>query len=235
MFYDRGTMQQRFDFASADRQRWRAALQPLIVRVEAPPRRSPIGALVKSLISGRTLDVVSLAAYNRQCRRFPSPAALARATPAAIRRAIAEVNFAEGKARWLARSMAQIARERPDFDLDILGEIPLEAALAWLERLPGVGRKVAAATLNGSRLGRRVFIVDTHVLRVMQRLGFVGDHADIRITSEQVTAGAPDWDGDDFLMFHVATKRLGQTFCRPETPDCAHCPLAFDCPSAGCV
>ena len=228
-------MQQRFDFASADLQRWRAALQPLLVRVELPPRRSPIGALVKSLISGRTLDAVSLAAYHRLCRRFPSPASLARATPAAIRRVIAEVNFAEAKAQWLAASMAQIARERPDFDLDFLGAIPLEAALAWLERLMGVGRKVAAATLNGSRLGRRVFIVDTHVLRVMQRLGFVGPHADIRMASEQVTAGAPDWDGDDFLLFHVATKRLGQLFCRPEAPDCAHCPLAFDCPSAGCV
>ncbi|WP_442680382.1 endonuclease III domain-containing protein [Sphingomonas sp. ASY06-1R] len=121
----------------------------------------------------------------------------------------------------------------PHLHLDFLGEVPLKDALAWLEQLPGVARKVSAATLNGSTLRRPVFIVDTHVQRVLQRLGFVGAHADIQAVSEQVTAGAPDWSGDDFLAFHVATKRLGQRVCRPEAPDCAHCPLAFDCPSAG--
>ncbi|WP_420136843.1 endonuclease III domain-containing protein [Sphingomonas sp.] len=228
-------MQQRFDFASADLERWRTALAPLLVRVELPPARSPIGALVKSLISSRTLDAVSLAAYHRLCRIYPSPARLARATPAAIQRAIAEVAYADSKAAHLTETMALIQREHPAFDLEFLGEIPLRDALAWLERLPGVARKVAAATLNGSRLRRPVFIVDTHVQRVMQRLEFVGAHADMQLISEQVTAGAPHWSGADFLRFHVATKRLGQTLCRPETPDCVHCPLAFDCPSAGRV
>ena len=235
MFYYRLVMQQRFEFVSADLERWRTALQPSLVRVEHPPVRSPIGALVKSLISSRTLDPVSLAAYRRLCRRFPSPQQLARAAPAAIRRTIAEVTFAERKAVQLAECMARIEREHADFDLAFLGNMPLNDALAWLERLPGVARKVAAATLNGSWLRRPVFIVDTHVQRVMQRLGFVDPHADIRTISEQVTAGAPDWSGDDFLWFHVATKRLGQLVCRPEAPHCLHCPLAFACPSAGRV
>jgi endonuclease III len=224
-------MQQRFDFASADLDRWRDALCPLAA-LPPPTRRSPIGALVKSLISGRTRDAVSLAAYHRLCRAFPAPAALARATPAAIARVIADVTFAEAKAEWLTQAMARIARARPDFDLAFLGQVPLDAALAWLEALPGVGRKVAAATLNASTLGRPVFIVDSHVLRVMQRLGFVGAHADAETASAQVTAGAPGWSGDDFLLFHVATKRVGQLFCRPEARHCAACPLAFDCPAA---
>jgi endonuclease-3 len=225
-------MQQRFDFACADLDRWREALRPLLATVTLLPRRSPIGALVKSLISSRTRDAVSVAAYERLCRRFPSPGELARATVAQIRYAIANVTFAEAKAQWLADAMRQIARERPDFDLGFLRAMPLDEALAWLERLPGVARKVAAATLNGSRLDRPVFIVDTHVLRVMQRLGFVGPGTDMQAVSEQVTAGAPDWSGEDFLRFHVAIKRVGQLFCRPDAPDCAHCPLAFDCPSA---
>lgn len=232
MFYPTDVMQQRFDFACADLDRWRLALLPLAATVVPLERRSPIGALVKSLISGRTRDAVSLRAYRRLCRRFPSPAMLARATPAAIARVIANVTFPEAKAQWLADGMRRIARERPDFDLDFLGAIPIEAALAWLESLPGVARKVAAATLNGSRLNRPIFIVDTHVLRVLQRLGFVGPHADIRAASEQVTAGAPYWSGNDFLMFHVGTKRVGQLFCRPAAPHCVLCPLACDCPSA---
>jgi endonuclease-3 len=228
-------MQQRFDFACADLDRWREALRPLLATIETRPRRSPIGALVKSLISGRTRDAVSLAAYERLRRRFPSPAALARASVGQVQHAIADVTFAEAKAQWLTETMRQIARDRPDFDLAFLGRIPLDAALMWLERLPGIARKVAAATLNGSTLNRPIFIVDTHVLRVMQRLGFVGHGADIQTASEQVTAGAPNWSGDDFLLFHIGTKRVGQLFCRPDIPHCAHCPLAFDCPSANAL
>jgi endonuclease III len=224
-------MQQRFDFVSSDLERWRLALRPLLHGIVLPPRRAPIGALVKSLISGRTLDAISLRAYHRLRRIFPSPECLARAAPRAIERAIADVTFSEVKAVWLSQGMRRIARERPDFDLDFLGSVPVSRALAWLERLPGVGRKVAAAALNASQLSRPVLIVDTHVLRVLRRLGFVARNADIRTTSEQATAAVPCWSGDDFLLFHVAAKRLGQLFCRPEAPDCAHCPLAFDCPS----
>ena len=231
MFYTSLTVQQRFDFACADLDRWRHALHPLATTVAPLRRRSPIGALVKSLISGRTLDAVSLRAYHRLCRRFPAPALLARATPKAIARAIADVTFPEAKAEWLAASMRQIAHERSDFNLDFLAEMPIHAALAWLERLPGVARKVAASTLNGSRLNRPIFIVDTHVLRVLLRLGFVGPHEDMQAASEQVTAGAPSWSGDDFLLFHVGAKRVGQLFCRPDVTHCATCPLAFDCPS----
>ena len=211
-------MQQRFDFACADLDRWQGALLPLLATVPSLPRRSPIGALVKSLISSRTRDAVSLAAYEHLCRRFSSPAKLARATIPQIRHAIADVTFADVKAQWLADAMRHIACERPDFDLDFLGAMPLDAALAWLERLPGVARKVAAATLNGSRLNRPVFIVDTHVLRVMQRLGFVAPDADMQVTSEQVTAGAPNWSGDDFLRFHVGLKRVGQIAGNARSP-----------------
>lgn len=225
-------MQQRFDFASSDLERWREALQPMLEGIVLLPRRSPIGALVKSLISGRTRDPVSLRAYRRLCRLFPSPAHLAGAPAAEIEHAIRDVTFAEIKARWLAEGMRRIRNERPDFDLDFLASLPIAEALLWLERLPGVGRKVAAAALNASRLARPVFIVDTHVLRVLQRLGFVGPRAEIRTASEEVTAALPCWTGDDFLWFHVAVKRLGQTFCRPEAPDCAHCPLSFHCPMA---
>ncbi len=148
-----------------------------------------------------------------------------------ILRIIADVNHAEAKAAHLAETMGRIGCERPDFDLDFLGSLPLDAAVAWLERLRGVGRKVAASTLNASRLNRPIFIADTHIVRVLQRLHFIDRHGDYRIASEQVTAGAPDWSGDDFLEFHRMTKRLGQRVCRPVAPHCTACPLARDCPS----
>jgi len=223
-------MQQSFDFVASDIARWRDRLVPVADR-RPLRRRKPVWQLVKSLISGRTRDPVSLAAYLRLRDRFGSAAGIAGAPPVAIERAIANVTFAEIKAKWLTAALRRIQRERPDFNLDFLGALPLETALAWLERLPGVGRKVAASALNASTLGMPVLIVDSHVLRVLERLGFIGRGAGAQLASERATAAMRDWGAEDFLHFHIAMKRLGQTACRFETPDCAACPLTVDCPS----
>jgi endonuclease-3 len=224
-------MQASFAFAASDVAEWRALLGPVILPRR---RRAPIGQLVKSIISARTRDAVSTAAYDRLVARYGTPARLARAKPAAVARAIGDVTFAESKAALLLAALQQIERQDGGFALAHLTVRPLADALAWLEQLPGVGRKVSASTLNASTLARPVMIVDTHVLRVLQRLGFVPPAADYRAASEAVTAAMPAWPGDDFLGFHIALKRLGQARCRWDAPDCAACPLSANgaCPGA---
>lgn len=226
MFY-RAPMQVAFAFAAADIVRWHAHLGPVAVPRR---RRSPVGQLVKSMISARTRDAVSTAAYDRLVARYGGPAALARATAAEVARTIGAVTFAEAKAAHVIEALRRIAATDRGFALAHLAELPLSDALAWLERLPGVARKVSASTLNASTLRRPVMIVDTHVLRALQRLGFVPKAADYRAASEAVTAAMPAWTGDDFLGFHIALKHLGQALCRWDAPDCAGCPLAADCP-----
>ena len=183
-------MQVAFAFAAADIAGWYAQLGPVAILRH---RRSPVGQLVKSMISARTRDAVSTAAYDRLVDRYGGPAALARATPAAIARTICGVTFAEAKAAHLVAALRRIAATDGGFALARLAELPLGDALAWLERLPGVARKVSASTLNASTLRRPVMIVDTHVLRVLQRLGFVPATADYRAASEAVTAAMPNW------------------------------------------
>lgn len=222
-------MQAAFAFAAHDIMGWRARLGPVVLPRR---RRSPVGQLVKSLLSARTRDAVSTAAYDRLIARYGAPTALARAAPATVARMICDVTFAEAKAVQLTAALARIAAEDGGFALDHLATRPLAEALGWLERLPGVARKVSASTLNASTLGRPVMIVDTHVLRVLGRLGFVGPAADYRAGSEAVTAAMPGWTGDDFLGLHIAMKRLGQTVCRWDVPECHACPLAADCLTA---
>lgn len=222
-------MQESLGFAAADIAFWRSQLGPVALPRR---RRSAVGQLVKSIISARTRDAVSTAAYDRLVARYGAPAALAAATPTAVALVIGDVTFAEAKADHVVAALRRIAAADGGFALDHLRERPLADALGWLERLPGVARKVSASTLNASTLGRPVMIVDTHVLRVLQRLGFVSSTADYRAASEAVTTAMPDWTGDDFLGFHIALKRLGQTTCRWDVPACATCPLAADCPTS---
>jgi endonuclease-3 len=224
-------MQAQFGFCGHDDlTRWRGALAPLLP--DTPhARRSPIGQLVKSMLGGRTRDAVTLAAYGRLVAAFGSPKRVARASPDEVAALVGDVTFAEEKAAHVVETLRRIGSERPDYRLDFLGAMPVPWALNWLERFPGVGRKVAASTLNASTLDRPVLIVDSHVLRVLQRLGFVAPHAEPRAASEAVTAAMPDWRGGDFLDFHIVTKRLGQLVCHHDAPDCAACPLAAECPS----
>lgn len=225
-------MQTTFDFASVDLGRWHRKLgvfrHPLIL---TPPRR-PVAQLIKSIISGRTLDAVSQAAFDRMVARFGGPARLAAASAADVKRTIDDVTFAADKARYVIGALRQLRDGPYGFDLTPLRDRPLGDALAFLEQLPGVARKVSASTLNASTLSMPVLIVDTHVLRVLKRLRAIGPHADYRAASETVTAAMPHWTGPDFLAFHTSLKRLGQTICRADVPWCGACPLADDCPTA---
>jgi endonuclease III len=225
-------MQRQFDFLAVDIERWRGRLAPMLKGVEMLPRRRPIGQLVKSIMSSRTRDAVSQAAFDRLTRHYCTVGRLAASKPKAVEAIISDVTHAPAKAEWLVAALARIRHEYGGFDLGFMGEMPLADSLACLERLDGVRRKVAASTLNASTLGLPVLIVDTHVLRVLRRLSAISPTASYREASDAVTGAMADWTGDDFLLFHVAMKRLGQAFCHDRAPNCRACPLAADCPTA---
>ncbi|WP_420141316.1 endonuclease III domain-containing protein [Sphingomonas sp.] len=223
-------MQMAFGFGASDYARWQARLAPVRASLTLLPPRRPLDQLAKSMISGRTRDAVSQRAFDRLIAWFTSAARLADANVREVEAAIAEVTFAADKASYIVEAMRRLRAGPFGFRLEALAAMPLGRALAFLETLPGVGRKVAASTLNAGTLGLPVMIVDTHVLRVLRRLGAVDARADTRAASEAVTAAMPGWRGADFLAFHVGLKRLGQTLCRAEAaPLCDACPLADTC------
>ncbi len=92
---------------------------------------------------------------------------------------------------------------------------------------PGVGPKVAAATLNASTLAMPVLIVDSHVHRILLRFGLIGPRATAEQGRDVVTAASND--ARALLELFVRLKRLGQTVCRPYAAQCGGCPLAPRC------
>jgi endonuclease III len=195
---------------------------------EVGPARTPIGQLVKSLISSRTYDAVSLHAYEQLVATF-SWSEIAAAPADRIEAPIAAVQFADIKARHLGEALRRVEAEHPGFDLEFLGKLSDADALAWLERLPGVGRKVAASVLNFSTLNRKAFVIDTHVLRILRRLGMVGPRATTAAAYDRVMGAVAGWSAVELAELHVQMKRLGQRVCRPQRPRCGTCPLMGDC------
>lgn len=189
-------MQAAFDFGMDDIAFMRSVLTQRFGRLARFERREPVWQMLRSLLGAQTYDRIAEPALERLRHRWPDPRDLARARPAAVRAVIGDVTHADDKAERLVAALAWIGRERPDHDLSFLHTWSVDDALVWLERLPGVGPKVAAATLNASTLRMPVFIVDSHVHRILLRFGFIGPRATARDGRDAVTAaGHVDADG----------------------------------------
>lgn len=194
-------------------------------------RRDPVSQLVKSIISSQTYDAVSAAAYLRLQLHYPNWDALMRAPEADVRSLIADVTYAEKKAPCLQATLHTIHAQRGALTLDFLARFSSESALAWLERMHGIGRKIAAAVVNFSALRGYAFVIDTHVLRVAQRVGWISPHIKTAEKAYQplMQLIPPNWGADDLYEMHWLMKRLGQSFCRRATLDCRECPLRSMC------
>ncbi len=191
--------------------------------------RSPIGALVKSIISNRTRDDVSLRAYNNLTALYPDWRDMASATHEAITWAIAEVTYPEPKARHLLETLNHIGRIYPDFDLGFLKDLPVARVLDWLQILPGVGPKVAAATVNFSTLGQAALVMDTHILRVFGRLDIAPAGKSPAAAYDLVMSALQTWTAPELCELHVLVKHLGQVNCHAGFMECRTCPLTSLC------
>jgi endonuclease-3 len=192
-------------------------------------RPDPVPQFILALIGTRTRDAVSEKAVTDLHAALRSWENLPEADPDAIAAMIGDVRFAADKAVRLVAAARMISLRRGSLDLDFLNGWPVEDALAWLRRLPGVRTKVAAATLNFSALRKRAFVVDTHVLRVSICLGLLPARADFEAGYRLLMRRLPnDWDADDLFELHWLMKLHGQTICRPR-PGNGACPLARFC------
>ena len=199
---------------------------------QRPVRRlDPLSQTIKSLLSARTYDATSWASFVQLRKAFPDWSALGDTPPAEIEKLIAPVTHAEQKARQLP-VLVRVLRTRPrGLHLGFLSDHPVEGAIAWLRELPGLGPMAAAATLNFSTLAMRAFVVDTHVHRVLKRLGLVSRRGDVAEAYEQMMSLIPaHWSADDLFELHWLLKGLGQDTCTAQLALCGRCPLKELCP-----
>ena len=96
-----------------------------------------------------------------------------------------------------------------------------------LVRLPGVARKTA--NVVAAELGHpQGVVVDTHVRRLSQRLGFTRHHDPVKIERDLVRlVPRDDWGiFPHLLIWH------GRRVCVARSPRCAECVVADLCPAA---
>jgi endonuclease-3 len=192
------------------------------------PHGDPMTELVLTILSQNTSDTNSGRAFARLLAAFPTWEALLAADPMDIAEAIKIGGLAQIKAPRIKALLSEVWERVGSFDLSFLAEMPLEEARSWLRSLPGVGPKTAACVLLFA-FGRPALPVDTHVLRVAQRLGLVS----LKTTAEQAHVLLEGMlTPEQVYPFHVGLIRHGRRICHAKRPLCEQCILHGGCPSA---
>jgi endonuclease-3 len=181
--------------------------------------KNPLELLVATILSAQTTDVRVNAVTPALFAKYPTAADYAAADPTELEEDIRSTGFFRNKAKSL-RGMAHALVD------EYGGEVP--RTMEDLVALPGVGRKTANVVLGNAFGIDEGVVVDTHVRRLSNRLGFTV-HSDPEKIEMDLMQTVPRRDWTVFshlLILH------GRSVCKARKPACGDCVVNDLCPSA---
>lgn len=182
----------------------------------------PFQLLVATVLSAQTTDRRVNGITPALFAAFPTAHALAAADRAVIEQIIRPTGFFRAKTDSLLGLSAALVEQ---FD----GKVPGE--LHQLVTLPGVGRKTANVVL-GNAFDVPGITVDTHVARLIGRLGWVESGVARDPVKAEHALGALFPRRDWTMVCHRLIWH-GRRCCHAKKPACGACPVARWCPAFG--
>ena len=180
--------------------------------------RSDVELLVSVMLSAQTTDVNVNRVTETLFRKYHRPEDYLAVPVEELENDIRPTGFFRQKTKSIRGTMKMLIE---DFD----GEVP--RTLDELTRLPGVARKTA--NVVASELGdTQGIVVDTHVRRLSQRLGFTRQDDPVKIERDLQRLVPREYWGvfPHLLIWH------GRRVCIARNPHCEECVLSDLCPSA---
>lgn len=181
--------------------------------VETPlNHKNAFELLVATVLSAQTLDTTVNKISPKFFEKYPTPKLLAQADERNIERLLLGVNYYKTKARNIIKLAQMLIAEYGS-------EVP--ATMEELDKLPGVGRKTANVVLaewfykhaGNLPVG---FVVDTHVIRVSNRLGLTTQKEPEKVEQDLMKLfPREEWSEMALrLVFH------GRYMCKARNPEC---------------
>jgi len=181
--------------------------------------KSPFQLILATVLSAQSTDVMVNKITPELFERWPTPKALCNAEPGEVERVLSKIGMYRQKTKNVIGLSKLLVEEHQS-------EVP--RTLDELVKLPGVGRKTANVVLGVAFGTPEGVVVDTHVQRISQRLGWT-KHTEPQDIERDLMSLFPrsDWDMlSHTLIFH------GRRVCAARKPACAACPVTAECPSA---
>jgi endonuclease-3 len=176
---------------------------------------NPFELLVAVILSAQCTDKRVNLTTPKLFEDYPTPEAMAAASPETLFEYIRSISYPNNKAKHLAGMARMLAQ---DFGGKVPGDVDS------LMKLPGVGRKTANV-IASVIFDKPTMAVDTHVFRVSNRIGLTNaknplqsEKQLIKFIPEHLIPKAHHW-----LILH------GRYICLARKPRCGECPIKLYC------
>ena len=180
--------------------------------------KTPLELLIATILSAQCTDKRVNMVTPALFKKYRSAKDYANAPPAELENAIKSTGFFRSKTKSIQGATSKIASK-------FGGNVP--DSMEGLRELPGVGRKTANVVLGNAFGKNEGIVVDTHVIRLSQRLGLT-KHKDPEKIEQDLMKLVPEehWTNwSHWLIWH------GRRRCYARKPDCANCEVFKLCPS----
>ena len=180
--------------------------------------RTPWELLVATILSAQCTDARVNMVTPELFRRFPTPAAMAKAKLPELEELIKTTGFFRNKAKSILGAAKKITEE-------FNGQVP--ETLAELITIPGAARKTANVVLGVSFGKAEGIVVDTHVFRIARRLELAKGDTPQKVEQELITV----IPRDHWISFSHQVIHHGRQVCLARNPKCDKCNLETLCRS----
>lgn len=177
---------------------------------------NPLELLVASILSAQCTDVRVNEVTKSLFRKYRTARDYSETDISTLEEEVRPTGFFRNKAKIIIACCRKIVD-------NYHGEVP--QSLEDLTSLPGVGRKTANLVL-GSAFGKQTMAVDTHVLRVSQRLGLTRKKDPNKVEDDLVRV----FPKEKLTAINLAMILHGRETCRARRPDCSACVILKLCP-----
>ena len=178
---------------------------------------NPWQLLAATMLSAQCTDERVNIVTRDLFKKYPTVESFATADIKELERDIHSVGFYHNKAANLIATAKVIHYEYND-------EIP--KSLDELTKLPGVGRKTANV-IRGNIFHEPSIVVDTHVKRISNRLGFTKESDPEKIEYDLMKV----LPREHWILYNIQIITFGREICIARAPKCQECFLRHLCKS----
>lgn len=178
---------------------------------------NPFELLVATILSAQATDKLVNQVTPELFKKYKSAADFANAPLEELDNDIKRVNFHHNKAKSI-KEAAKIVAEKYH------GKLP--DTMEELDALPGVARKTANVVLSNAFHKAEGIAVDTHVMRLSQKLGLTDEKTPEKIEQDLMKI-VPKENWIDFSHLLI---NFGREYCPARAHVCENCPLGELCP-----
>jgi endonuclease III len=179
---------------------------------------NPLELLIATILSAQCTDKRVNLVTPALFAKYRTAADYAKAPPGELEKAIKSTGFFNNKAKSIRSAATRIVEKYK-------GKVP--DTMEGLHGLPGVGRKTANVVLGNAFHRNEGIVVDTHVIRLSERLRLTKQKDPEKIEQDLMRLVPREhWTiWSHWLIWH------GRRRCFARRPDCRHCEILQLCPS----